>query len=183
MNQNVLKIPLIGAGIAFLCYFFPWIKIDLSALDFGDLMPNMKLMKSVSGFDMAIAGNATILLSFLAGVGIIGICIYMLYEKTPWKSRVPVLICSVVGCLFVLLTLLRIFQGVNEGMKLAGDILESSLPDVNLEDVISFQFGGIGAFIGFIVALIGAIGIPKSDFSVPTEDEPDYQIVSGDEEE
>ncbi len=182
MKLNTLKTPLIGAGIVIICYFFPWMKIDLSALDFGDLLPNkMKLIKSVSGLDMT--GNAIVLLSFIAGLAIIVICLYTLYEKTPWKSRIPVLICSVVGCLFILLTLLRFMQGINEGMKLAGDILESSLPDANLKDVISLQFGGFGAAIGFIVALIGALGIPKSGYSVPTDNEPDYEIVSGDEEE
>ncbi len=183
MKQNTLKIPLLGAGIAFLCFLFPWIKIDLSALGLGDLMPNMTLEKSVSGFDIAIGGNATVLLSFLALVAIIGICIYMLYEKTPWKSRIPVLICSVVGGLFVLLSLLRFMQGINAGMKLAGEILESSLPDKNLKDVISLQIGGYGAVVGFIVAFIGSLGIPKSNYNVPTDNEPDYEIVAEDEEE
>ena len=174
---------MIGAGIALICYFLPWVKIDLSALDFGDLIPNLKLVKSISGFDMAIGGNATDLLSLLAVVTIIVICLYTLYEKTPWKSRIPVLICSGVGCLLVGLTLLRFMQGINEGMKLAGDILESSLPDVDLKDVISLQFGGFGAAIGFIVAFIGSLGTPKSGFDIPSDNEPDYEVVSEDEEE
>ncbi len=107
----------------------------------------------------------------------------MLYEKTPWKSKTPVLICSGVGCLLVVLTLFQYMQGINEGMKLAGDILESSLPDKDLKDVISLQFGGFGAAIGFIVAFIGSLGTPKSGFDIPSDNEPDYEVVSEDEEE
>ncbi len=76
MKLNTLKIPLIGADIALICYFLPWIKIDLSALDFGDLIPNLKLVETVSGFDVAIRGNTIVLLSLLTVVAIIVICIY-----------------------------------------------------------------------------------------------------------
>ena len=37
---------------------------------------------------------------------------------------------------------------------------------VELEQLVSLQFGGFGAAIGFIVTLIGAWSLPKSDPSM-----------------
>ena len=40
MKQNSLSVPIVGGGIAFLCFFLPWIKLNMSALGLG--MPYLK---------------------------------------------------------------------------------------------------------------------------------------------
>ena len=166
MKQNSLTLPLVGGGIAFLCFFLPWIKFDMSSLGLDQAIPQLKGALTISGFKMATGNANLITLALIAAVAIIGICIYMLYEKTPWKSRIPVLICSGIGFLLVLFTLIRFMQGISEGTRLAGEILKSTTAKVELDKIVNFQFGGFGAVIGFALALIGAWNIPKSNDSM-----------------
>ena len=38
MKQNSLSVPIVGGGIAFLCFFLPWIKLNMSALGLGECL-------------------------------------------------------------------------------------------------------------------------------------------------
>jgi len=165
MKQNSLVVPLVGGGIALLCCFLPWIKIDISSLDLDPVIfpPNESL--TISGFHLA-TGNGNMPYPFFAALVLIMVCFYTLYEKTPWKSKKPVLICSGIGSLLVLFTLFSFRQGLREGTPLAGKILEYATSEVELGQIASLQFGGFGTAIGFIVAIIGAWNIPKSDTSI-----------------
>ena len=78
MKQNSLSVPIVGGGIAFLCFFFPWIKLDMSALGLGDALPQIKVNLSVSGFRFATGAADLTTLAFLAALAILGVCIYML---------------------------------------------------------------------------------------------------------
>jgi len=145
----------------------PWIKIDISSLGLDPSIPQLKESLTISGFHLA-TGNGNMPYPFFAALVLIMVCFYTLYEKTPWKSRKPVLICSGIGFLLVLFTLFSFRQGLREGTPLAEKILEYTTSKVELGQIASLQFGGFGVAIGFIVALIGAWNIPKSD--TPIED-------------
>ncbi len=166
MKQNSLILPLVGGGIALLCFFLPWMKIDMSSLDLDQAIPQLKGAQTISGFKIATGNGNLTTLTLLAAVAIIGVCIFMLYQKTPWKARIPVLICGGIGFLLVLFMLIRFIQGISEAKRLSGTLLESTAPEMDLSKIVSLQFGGFGAVIGYILALIGAWNIPKSDTSM-----------------
>jgi hypothetical protein len=166
MKQNSLSVPIVGGGIAFLCFFFPWIKLDMSALGLGDALPQVKVNLSVSGFKYATGTANLTTLAFLAALAILGVCIYMMSQKTPWKSRTIVLISSGIGLLFVLFKLIQFIPGLNPQMDVVSGMLKSIDSDANIGNLIHLQFGGFGTAIGFIIALIGGWNIPKSDISM-----------------
>ena len=174
MKQHSLFLILGGGGFAILCFFMPWFKLDMTSIG--------SFTEKFSGFSIAMAGNsATIVL--IAAVAIIGISIYMLIQQTPWKSRVPVLLISSTGILGILVVLRFALLHVPEHMQqfitvalgthwaqatpIDGPTLEKK---TQLTDLINLQFGGFGAAIGFIVALIGASSIPRSDPLVITDE-------------
>ncbi len=163
MKRNSLIISLVGGGIALLCCFLPWIKIDISSLNLDTVISPPKESFTISGFHIA-TGNENMPYAFFVAVVLILGCLQML--KTPWKARKLVLACSVIGFLFVLFTLFTFRQEFSEGTPLAEKILEYATSKVDLEQLVSLQFGGFGAAIGFIVALIGAWSLPKSDPSM-----------------
>ena len=163
MKQNSLIVPLVGGGIALLCCFLPWIKIDISSLGLDPAIPQLKEFLTISGFHIA-TGNENMPYAFFAALVLILVCLQTL--KTPWKARKPVLICSGIGFLLVLFTLFSFREEFSEGTPLAEKILEYATSKVELEQLVSLQFGGFGASIGFIVALIGAWNLPKSDPSM-----------------
>ena len=166
MKQNSLSVPIVGGGIAFLCFFLPWIKLNMSALGLGSTLPQIKVNLSVSGFKIATGTANLTTLAFLATLAILGVCIYMVSQKTPWKSRIIVLISSGIGLLFVLLTIIRFIPGLSPEMDAVSGVLKSIDSDANIGNLISLQFGGFGTAIGFIIALIGGWNIPKSDISM-----------------
>ena len=163
MKQNSLIVSLVGGGIALLCCLLPWIKIDISALDLDPVISPLKESLTISGFHIA-TGNENMPYAFFAALVLILVCLQTF--KIPWKARKPVLICSGIGFLLVLFTLFSFRQEFSEGTPLAEKILESATSKVELEQLVSLQFGGFGAAIGFIVALIGAWSLPKSDPSM-----------------
>lgn len=141
----------------------------MSPLDLDLAIPQLEGSITVAGFRMAISGgNLFTSIAFLATLTILGVCIFMLNEKTPWKSRIPVLISSGIGLLFMVFTLIQFIPGVNPDLRMVSDMLKSADINTDLSKVIRPQFGVFGVAIGFIVALIGAWNIPKSD--LPIED-------------
>ena len=147
MKQNSLILPLVGGGLALFCFFLPWLRIDLSTLDTkstfpqitGSNIPQPKLegIATFTGWKVATDGADISTISLLAAIAIIAICIYTMVQKTDWKYRVFLLICSGIGLLSVLY------------------IVFSAMKIISL--------GVFGAGIGFIVALIGAWNIPESE--------------------
>jgi len=156
-----------GGGFTIFCFFIPWLELDMTSIS--------SFTDTFSGFSLAMWGLLGTI-AFIAASAVIGISIYMLKQQTPWKFRIPVLLSSSTGFLCVLgvlrLAPLHIpkeiyqFTAVALGTHWAqitpinGPTLEMK---IQLTDLINLQFGGFGAAIGFIVALIGAWNLPKSD--------------------
>lgn len=172
MKQKLLLIPLAGGILALLSLFLPWVKFDSS------LIPHETGTAEIitySGFET----NRFFLipLAFIAALTILGLSIYTLNQKTPWKARTPLLISSGIGFLCIFLILILIIQSFNSSIKKMSDIIfNESATDLGramgfsfkevFKKAISLQFGGFSAAIGFIVALIGAQNLPKSDPSM-----------------
>ena len=154
MKQNSLIVSLVGGGIALLCCFLPWIKIDISSLDLDPIISPPKESLTISGFHIATPYAFFVALMLILG------CLPML--KRPWKARKLVLTCSVIGFLFVLITLFLFIPELSENTPLAEKILEYATSKVELGQIASLQFGRFGAALGFIVAFIGAWSLPKS---------------------
>ncbi len=157
MKQNSLILPIVGGGIAFLCFFLPWIKLDMPSWDIGNTSTQVKIAINISGFDVAIGSTSFVTLAFLATIVIIGICIYMVNQKTPWKARNLVLICSGIGLGCLLLTFLLVMVIGYSGLRSIGNTTYTSNGDI--------QFGGLGTAIGFVIIFLGAWNIPKPNAS------------------
>ena len=163
MKRHSLFLILGGGGFTILCFFMPWIKIDLTSIaSFTD---------TYSGFSLAMRGLLG-LIAVIAALVTIG-SIYILKPQTPWKSRIPVLLSSSIGFLSVLGVLrLAPLHIPEETYQFIAVVLGTHWAQVDAEmktqltDLINLQFGGFGAAIGFIVAFIGAWSLPKSDTSI-----------------
>ena len=144
----------------------PWVKFNLGSLDLSSTGTKAGEVITFSGFSFTMGGNF-ITLAFIAAVVIIGMSIYMLNQQTPWKARTLVLISSGIGLLCLLFMLPQFTAAFNPGMRAVLDRGGTAAPEIRakLKELISLQFGGFGAAIGFIVAFIGAWNLPKLDTS------------------
>lgn len=163
MKQNTLTFPIVGGGIAFLCFFLPWMKLDMSAMGMNEMLPGLDATLNISGYRFALGDLNFITLAFIASITILGVCIYMLNQKTPWKSRTIVLISSGIGVLGILFTLISVLQGLSDGMRVVKGVWESTGHDVDPSKFFKLQIGGFGAVVGFVIAFIGGWNIPKTD--------------------
>lgn len=166
MKQHSLFLILGGGGFAILCFFMPWIKLDMTSIaSFTD---------TYSGFSLAMRGLLG-MIAVIAALVTVG-SIYILKPQTPWKSRIPVLLSSSIGFLCVLgvlrLALFHVPEDIRQfiivalGTHWAQIDGSTAKMKTELTDLINLQFGGFGAAIGFIVAFIGAWSLPKSDPSL-----------------
>ena len=163
MKQNPLKLSLIGGGITFLCFFLPWMKYDFSSFPSGNA-PNLQETGYILGIQKVINGATFDTLTFLATLTIIGVCFYMLRQQTPWKARIPVLICSSCGVIYYFSSIIIVLI---TSISIKSKTLElTQKTGIDIGNVFSLQFGIYGAAIGFAVALFGAWNIPKSDASI-----------------
>ena len=166
MKRHSLFLILGGGGFTILCFFMPWLKLDLTSIaSFTD---------TYSGFSLAMRGLFG-MIACIAALVTLG-SIYILKPQTPWKSRIPVLLSSSIGFLCVLgvlrLAPLHIPEETHQFIVVALGTHWAQVDGatgemkIQLPDLINPQFGGFGAAIGFIVAFIGAWRLPKSDPSI-----------------
>ena len=171
MKQKLPLISLAGGILALLSILLPWVKFDLSLIPYED-SPAEAITHSGFETDRFLAT-----LTFVVALAILGVSIYTLNQKTPWKSRRILLSSSGAGLLCALSTLALFTQSMNSFIEKMSDIaFNESTNDFGramgfsfkeaFENAISLQFGGFGAAIGFIVAFIGAWSLPKSDPSM-----------------
>ena len=167
MKQKLLLIPLAGGILALSSLFLPWTKYAPS------LIPNEDRTAEAITYSGFETNGLLVTLAFIAVSLILGVSIYNLNQKTPWKARTPVLRNSIAGLLCIVLTLILYTQSLNSGIEKVSDLFESTIDFESamnfkeaFEKAVSLQFGGFGAAIGFIVAFIGAWSLPKSDPSM-----------------
>ena len=168
MKQLSRFLILAGGGFAILCFFMPWLKLEMAWFE-PDSLP-----LSFSGFSLAKQGNSTTI-AFIAAWAIMGISVYMFKQRTLQKPKIPVLliISSIIGILCLLavfrFSLLQLPEHIQQFTTIAVGTHLAQADDTTSEmkrpliDLINLQFGGFGAAIGFIAAFIGACYIPKSE--------------------
>ncbi len=156
MKQNPLTLPIVGGSLSLICFFLPWFKVDMSAL--GADFPGINWQDSItfSGFRYVRNGATFEVLTFLATLTILGVCIYMLKQETPWKSKITVLIGSGFGFLYISIGFI-LFTIAD--LRMGSALLEFA-PDVDIGKILSLQFGVFGVIIGYVLAFIGALNIP-----------------------
>ena len=143
-NRYTQFITPLGGIIALTCFFLPWIGRDT----FSDDSSGISFF--VTKYILAIA--PLIAIAFIMSVVIVGLSLYMLIRRTPWKSNLPTLISSGIG-----LSLL----------------LDKYLQYVRLAPTTDFsysgKFGFWGTIIGFVVAIIGAFLIRQENMNRNSE--------------
>lgn len=91
----------LGGIIAIACFFLPWVtRVD----NFGNARSGFQFTRSGFRFFESPLGpyaafNAAV---FIASVVIVCVSLYMIVRRTPWKSRVPVLMSSGIGLAILL---------------------------------------------------------------------------------
>lgn len=175
MKQHPLKLSSMGCGFALLCFFLPWIKYDFSSIDPVGMVSKLHGTGTISGIQFVIGGAKFEILGFLALFAILGFCLYMFKQQTPWKARIPVLIFSISGALYFLY---RLVLTIVLNNLMTSKAIEYLQPEVNIGNVISIQIGMYGVLIGFVVALIGAWKIPKSDASIQENEDTESFAIS-----
>ena len=132
----------LGGIIALTCFFLPWMEIDaegrrtfiMSGVDFFRLD-----FLDLDAFHIAVA--------FIASAVIISLSLYMVIRRTPWKSRVPILMSAGIGLPHVLTD--YFFR-----------VTMSQFPGFSN---YSTQLGFWGTVIGFVVTVIGVFLIRRKD--------------------
>lgn len=172
----------LGGIVALICFFFPWVT-------------TVENFKDGSGFQFTQSGFEFSMLNpivFIASVMIVGVGLYMVIRRTPWKSRVPVLMSSGIGLSILLAELLehtrvnRIFDHTNYAIELgfwgtfAGIIIAAlgtflirtemkKARSKNSVEVKRLWFivhaGGIIALFGMFMPWKGLISIPGHSFT------------------
>ena len=136
----------LGGIIALTCFFFPW--VERGAPFIPTIEKDGSLTYSMSGVDFFLtkflAPNASLIaVAFIASAVIISLSLYMVIRRTPWKSRVPILISAGIGLSHLLTEYLW-------------HVRVSQLPGVSS---YSAQLGFWGTIIGFVVTGIGVFFI------------------------
>lgn len=129
-NRYTQFITPLGGIIALICFFFPWRTTVRTGLREGS---GFQFTQSGFGF---FVFNPTV---FIASVMIVGVGLYMVIRRTPWKSSVPVLISSGVGLAILL------------AKQLNHTKLNRTFDHVNS----TIELGFWGTFAGLIIAALG----------------------------
>jgi H+/Cl- antiporter ClcA len=128
-NRYTQFITPLGGIIALTCFFFPWFTTTNNFRD-------------ESGFQFTQSGFAFSVFTptvFIASVMIVGVGLYMVIRRTPWKSSVPVLISSGIG-----LAILFAEQLQHTKLNRTFDYRNSAI-----------ELGFWGACAGLIIAALG----------------------------
>ena len=133
-NRYTQFITPLGAIVAFICFFLPWAKIKIGSRPIGETFSGL----------MGIHNTPLIAIAFVACLLIICLSLYMVIRRTPWKSKVLILINSIIG-LGVLWSEYATYTRLAETSYIA--------KTENLQLIL--RFGVWGTVIGFVVAGVG----------------------------
>ena len=150
-NRYTQFITPLGAIIALACFFMPWVKID-----------GRRISETLSGLT-CVHSSSLVAIAFVACLLITCSSLYMVIRRTPWKSRVLILINSVIG-----------LGGLWSEYLTYTELAETFIGRVENFQVI-LRFGVWGTIVGFAVATIGV-------FLVRTEKTDDQSGVSVEED-
>ncbi|MCY4401658.1 MAG: hypothetical protein OXD54_03700 [Candidatus Poribacteria bacterium] len=158
MRRYSLYIMFAGVIIVLLCFFMPWVVIDMSAI-------GGKSVTKIIGIREATRGLNFTTLALIFTITILGICIYLSIKKTPRILRTIIIISCIVGAFSFFLSLnhiateLRPYITVTAGTNSARDPQTT----LNFDKVFNLQYGVYGIFIGYVLTFIGACNIPTFD--------------------
>ena len=133
----------LGGIIALVCFFMPWIEGSQKEISFSSLWLGFQLFLPVSDL---IPPHATfIAVVFIASILIVGLSLYMVIRRTPWKSRVPILISGDIGLAILLVEQMRYAR-----MTQMTGVIEHSI-------TYSIKLGFWGTAAGLVIAVIGIL--------------------------
>lgn len=123
-NRYIQFITPLGGIFALTCFFMPWLQIDV------------RVDKTTSGFGL-LQDRVLLAIAFAASLVVICVSLYMVIRRTPWKSKVPILMSTGIG-------LAVLWPEYINCMRM------------NQEIPLAVKFGFWGAVVGFVVATVGA---------------------------
>ncbi len=129
VNRYTQFITPLGGIIALTCFFLPW---DTTVNNYRD---GSSFQFTQSGFEFSMF-NPTV---FIASVMIVGVGLYMVIRRTPWKSRIPVLMSS----------------GIGFAILLAEQLEHTRMNRILDHTNSAFELGFWGTVAGLIIAALG----------------------------
>ena len=168
-NRYTQFITPLGGIIALACFFLPW--IDRGAPFLPTIDKDGRFTSSRSGVDFFLTqflGQKAFLIAvaFIASVVIVGLSLYMITRRTPWKSRVPILISGDIGLAILFAERLHYARMTQ--------IIEYS-------STYSIKLGFWGTAAGFAIAVIGILLIKaeegKGHFKDSVEEKQHWFVV------
>lgn len=176
MKRYSLHITMVGAGLAFVCFFLPWIKYispEIATYATGVLNG----ITSLSGFYIATNDTNIATLAFITTLLIFGLFVYRLILTTPWKFRTILLIITITGCFCTFYTIIQLNPLLNPetsqsiavyvGTQIAKSesvTQQYTAPQQNdFESLFHYKVGSFGTLLGFILVYIGVYNIPKEN--------------------
>ena len=178
MKQHSILIMLVGGIVAICCFVTPWVtftnggykknwETDVRVEKVGDYTRRFSrpvseqgvIIKPVpethhrhAGYKIASNGNLTTI-SFIAAIVTIGCSIILLMQSRPGSLTQIVLMSSVLGVVSLLVAFLLVMFADENGIRSIGNTTYTLSGNI--------QFGGFGAGIGFVIAIIGAKISPR----------------------
>ncbi|GEM_PF-1674334 len=132
-----------GAGIAAVCFFLPWLEVSCNVVNTHS--------KYVSGADLTKADGSLWLLLF-AALTIIGAFAVCKLQNRVWKSRIVILIISIIALGYMLIKAVAVQSELNRMPNFGG------FNPVQIKP----QIGLLGIIFGFIASLIGCAFLSKT---------------------
>jgi energy-coupling factor transporter transmembrane protein EcfT len=138
-----------GALLAILCFFMPWIKISC-----------MGEAQYFSGAQLASEHGQHIFWALLAcAATILVVFVVCKYRKRLDIARPIVMLCAATG---ILILLFRYFDSSKE--------IKTDMGVIRMQDLgITVEFGIVGTFIGFVLALAGTFFLTRDTDNAKTQ--------------
>ena len=148
-NRYTQFITPLGGIIALSCFFLPWVVRSgappLIEKD-GSLTYGMSGFRLFLPFSNLMHQHAIfIAVVFIASLLIVGLSLYMVIRRTPWKSRAPILISGNIGLAILFAEQLRYAR-----MTQMTEVIEHS-------STYAMKLGFWGTAAGLVIAVIGIL--------------------------
>ena len=146
MNKTswiLIGICFFGAVLTIISLFIPW--FDIHVLMFH---------KSYQGIELSEPGIIFLVTAIINALAALTLGFF------PKISRYIIMCCSTVGIILILLIVFKIYK-------------TDFLKFISLKSMLNFQFGGLGAFFGYLITLAGAFLLQWMDADDQMTDNPE----------
>ena len=138
-NRYTQFITPLGGIIALACFFMPWVRSDYKAFNLSSIRSGFQFFVPDPGVLHPHAISTPVV--FIASVLIVGLSLYMVIRRAPWKLRMPILISG----------------GIGLAILFAEQLRYARLTESDNHSIYSIKLGFWGTVAGLVIAVIGIL--------------------------